>query len=114
MAFDLSDCEFRGPALPEPFVKFELEKELSNKKLLRKVVGMEGDELRQMWDVYRRKLHGLVALGGAIRVFNHVIEPLIQELGYSRVEESPDVQTREDLEAGGRLLVSEDGSKIRV
>ena len=26
MALELTDCTFRGPALPEPFVKFELEK----------------------------------------------------------------------------------------
>ena len=29
MALDLRDCTFFGPALPEPFVKFQLEAELN-------------------------------------------------------------------------------------
>ena len=28
MLLDFTDCLFSGPALPEPFIKFELEKEL--------------------------------------------------------------------------------------
>jgi hypothetical protein len=46
MALDLSDCQFFGPALPAPFVRFELEKELTSRKLLPKKLGNEGEKLR--------------------------------------------------------------------
>ena len=101
MALDLSDCQFLGPALPEPFVRFELEKELANRKLLPKRLGNEGEKLRRTWDVYRRYLQELAASGGTLRVRNKVIEPLIELLGYQRLEAADDVQTREDLESGG-------------
>jgi hypothetical protein len=115
MALDLSDCQFQGPALPEPFVKLELEKELIRLKLLPKTTGREGKELAQHWDIYRRKLRELAASGGSLRVRNQVIEPLHALLGYSQIEAAPDVQTREDLESGGSLLTSEDGkSRLRV
>jgi hypothetical protein len=115
MALDLSDCQFQGPALPEPFVKLELEKELLRLKLLPKTTGSEGKSLAQHWDVYRRKLRELVASGGPLRVRNQVIEPLQTLLGYSRIEAAPDVQTREDLESGGSLLTTEDGkSRLRI
>ncbi|MGO9465689.1 MAG: hypothetical protein ACLQIB_03210 [Isosphaeraceae bacterium] len=115
MALDLSDCQFLGPALPEPFVRFELEKELANRKLLPKRLGNEGEKLRRTWDVYRRYLQELAASGGTLRVRNKVIEPLIELLGYQRLEAADDVQTREDLESGGSLLVSADGGdKLRV
>ena len=39
MALDLHDCQFHGPALPAPFVTFELEKELTKRKLLVKTTG---------------------------------------------------------------------------
>ena len=50
MALDLHDCQFHGPALPEPFVKFELEKELTKRKLLVKTTGDEGRALQAQWD----------------------------------------------------------------
>ena len=51
MALDLTDCQFTGPALPEPFVKFELENELTKLKLLAK-----SKDLKEDWDAYRRHL----------------------------------------------------------
>lgn len=115
MAFDLSDCVFQGPALPEPFVKLELERELARRKLLPKTTGAEGRQLKDAWDAYRRKLRELVAGGGPLRVRNHVIEPLAPLLGYARLENADLVQTREDLESGGVLLVGDDGrSRLRV
>ena len=107
MALDLSDCQLQGPALPEPFVKFELEKELTRLKLLPKTV--DG------WEFYRRRLRELTASGGPLRVRHQVIEPLLPLLGYERLENAPDVQTREDLEAGGVWLMTADGSaRLRV
>src|SRR6516225_5898807 len=115
MALDLSDCQFHCPALPEPFVKLELEKELLRSQLLPKTTAAEGKELAQHWEICRRKLRELGAAGGSLRVRNQVIEPLQSLLGYSRIDAAPSVQTREDLESGGSLLTTEDGkSRLRV
>jgi len=115
MALDLSDCQFFGPALPAPFVRFELEKELTSRKLLPKKLGSEGEKLRRNWDQYRRHLQELAASGGPLRVRNKVIEPLIDWLGYTKLEAAENVQTREDLESGGNLLLTADtGNKLRV
>lgn len=104
----LRDCTFTGPALPEPFVRFELEKELTRAGLLSKTTGAEGRALQESWEVYRRKLRELAVRGGAVRVRNHVIEPLLTRLGYVRFEASADVETREGRESGGHLLFSTD------
>lgn len=115
MPLDLTDCQFSGPALPEPFVKFELEKELNKRKLLTKTTGSDGKQLKRDWDVYRRVLRSLAASGGALRVRNHVIEPLKSLLGYEHIESAPDVQTREERESGGSLLITADGqAHLRV
>ena len=115
MALDLSDCQFFGPALPVPFVRFELEKEFTSRKLLPKKLGNEGEKLRRNWDLYRRHLQELAASGGPLRVRNKVIEPLIELLGYPKLEAADNVQTREDLESGGNLLLTADsGDKLRV
>jgi hypothetical protein len=115
MAFDLSDCQLSGPALPEPFVRFELEKELTSRKLLPRTTGEDGKKLRERWEVCRRHLRELTASGGPLRVRNKVIEPLTGLLGYDRLEDTDDVQTREGREAGGSLLIGSDGqSKLRA
>ena len=64
MPFDLSDTQFTGPALPEPFVKFELENELTKLKLLPKTTGSEGKQLKDDWEAYRRHLSQLAVRGG--------------------------------------------------
>ncbi len=115
MAFDLSDCQFLGPALPEPFVKSQLEKELAKHKLLPKTIGEEGHILKEKWTFYCAKLKALATTGGPLRVRNHVIDPLIEILGFTHLESAPDVETREGREAGGYLLTSNEGSsKLRV
>jgi hypothetical protein len=115
MAFDLTDCLFLGPALPEPFVRFELEKELASRRLLPRTTGEEGKRLGEQWEVYRRHLRELTASGGPLRVRNKVIEPLVELLGYETLVDAEPVQTREDREAGGSLLVTGDNeSRLRV
>jgi hypothetical protein len=118
MALDLSSCTFLGPALPEPFVKLDLESELKKAKLLPRTRGDEGKALRKAWEAYRRKLRGLVSRGGSIRVFNQVIEPLIALLGYAETENADDVPTRLEPnkgEDGGSLLKTKDGkAQLRV
>ena len=116
MALDLlRECTLTGPAFPEPFVRFELEKELAKANLLPKVTGEEGRALQDAWEAYRRKLRELAVRGGAVRVRNHVLEPLVSRLEYSRMEPAEDVHTREGQEGGGYLLTTADGSaKLRA
>jgi hypothetical protein len=116
VALDLArDCTFSGPALPAPFVQSDFEKELERHKLLPKTTGADGQALKERWDSYRRRLRELVARGGALRVRNCVVEPLIEALGYTSLEAADAVETREGEEAGGALLVSADGTaKLRV
>jgi len=112
---DLTDCQFLGPALPEPFVRFELENELTKLKLLPKTTGAEGKVLKETWDAYRRHLAQLAVRGGPVRVRNHAIEPIVPTLGYKNIQQAAQVETREGQESGGYLLVSKDDSaKLRV
>lgn len=111
----LQYCTLTGPAFSEPFVKFELEKELNKAKLLTKITGKAGKEIETNWTIYRRKLRELATMGGEIRVRNHVIEPLLKELGYNTLESANPVLTREGSESGGYLLKTEDNSgSLRV
>ncbi len=118
MALDLSFIKFVGPAFPEPFVKFDLEKELNSKKLLLKEHGPEADKNAEFWQFYRRKLYELGRSSGRIRVKNLVIDPLMELLGYSEIIESEKVATRENKnegEDGGYLLKTSDGTtSLRV
>lgn len=115
MALDLRDCSFFGPALPEPFVKYQLETHLKKRELLQKNTGDEGKALRESWDVYRRKLRMLGEQGGERRVANHVLEPLAQRLGYEGMErqKTDSVLTREGAEDGGYLMTSAEDGRLR-
>jgi len=110
MALDLTDCQFTGPALPEPFVRFELEKELTKLKLLAKTTGTEGKQLKTDWETYRRHLAQLVVRGGPVRVRNHAVEPIIRRLGYAGLKQQDPVETREGRESGGYILTGGDDS----
>lgn len=115
MALDLlSQATFAGPAFTEPFVRYELEHELAARKLLPREAGAEGRELQASWETYRRYLRELVALGGAVRVRNHVLEPLVGRLGYARFEPADDVTTREGQEPGGYVMLDGDGTRLRT
>ena len=113
---DLTDCQILGPALPEPFVKFELESELTKLKLLPKTTGRKARELRELWAAYRRHLAHLAVPGRPIHVRNHVIEPILGALGYQKeIDPAGQVETREGRESGGHLLAAKDGEgKLRV
>lgn len=114
MPLDLRDCSFIGPALPEPFVKFQIERLLRKESLLPKDSGPDGQALQSRWDSFRRKLRLLGDQGGVHRVANHVLEPLAERLGYPRCERQDDVQTREGVESGGWLFVNDEGAKLRA
>lgn len=107
MALDLHDASFFGHALPEPFVKYQLETLLCAKSLLPKATGAEGSTLKESWEVYRAKLRLLGGQGGDIRVAHHVLEPLVERLGYARLVREKDVVTREGAEDGGWLFRTE-------
>ncbi len=115
MALDLRDCEFFGPALPEPFVKFQLEQHLNKRKLLPAATGAEGKHLRERWDVYRRKLRLLGERGLERRVASHVLEPLVELLGYTEIEyQQSEVITREGAENAGYLMKGKNGAQLRT
>lgn len=115
MALNLESCLFLGPALPEPFVAFDLEAELVKAKILPKNAGAEGKELQKRWEVYRRHVRELVNSGGPIRVRNSVIAPLMEFIDYERIDSADLVRTREGDESGGDLIVTADGEhKLRV
>ena len=110
MALDFSQLEFIGPALPAPFVKFDLETELRKEKLIPKTTGDEGDNLQREWETYRRHLRSLVSQGGPIRVKYHVIDPIVKLLGYTETKDAGKVFTqREGDEDGGYLMITDDG-----
>jgi hypothetical protein len=100
MTLDPRDCTFLGPALPEPFVKFELEKHLKKKQLLPEA----SKALNQEWTLYHRKLSKLGSAAQDRKVANHVLAPLVEPLGYRAFERAGLVATREGQEDGGWLM----------
>ncbi len=101
---DLRDCAFFGHALPEPFVKLELEGRLARAGLFAKASGVEKKRLEEEWEAYRRALRNLGASGGPSHVVNRVVAPLREPLGYRALEREEAVETREGEEDGGWLL----------
>lgn len=115
MAIELRDCDFFGPALPEPFVKFELEHHLNRLNLLAKSSGADGRVLQHEWEPLYRKLRDLSFQGGEVRVRNHILDPLVERLGYSRIVRSETVRTREgDEDAGWLMMTAESPHQLRV
>jgi len=112
MPLDLTRAKFTGPALPEPFVKFELEKEIS--ALLPKNTAAEGKKLLEFWQFYLRKLKTCPANAGESSVMSHVIEPVMERLGYKEKEDCEEIETREGKEKAGYILKNEQGKTVRV
>ncbi len=88
-----------GSALPEPFLRFELEPALNRLGLMRPI-----DPAR--WVAMRRGIRGLGRIGGPQRVLRHVVAPLATLLGYDQPARQTPVRTREGLEDGGWHLPS--------
>jgi N-6 DNA Methylase len=103
---ELPDCAVAGAALPEPFLRFELEGVLKHHGLLR-----EPDPTH--WTALYRGIRGLGRTGGAQRVHNHVVAPLSRVLGYDNAARQDDVPTREGAEDGGWLLGAP-GGRLRT
>ncbi len=111
MNLDLRDCTFSGPALPEPFVRFELGALLAKRELL---ANTQGKEFEQDWNALRRQFRLIGATGGPLRVCNNVIAPLAQRLGYDRPIRQDEVATREGMEDGGWLMCAPCGGRLRA
>lgn len=109
MSLDLQDCTASGPALPEPFLRFELAELLNRRGLLPK----SGKPLEQAWTLLRRQLRELGGAGGPLRVHNHVIVPLAPALGYGAPQRQEQVATREGAEDGGWLMRAPGGACLR-
>jgi hypothetical protein len=107
---DLHDCTFVGPALPEPFVRFELAELLVRHDLLR---GSSGAAFERGWSVMRAQLRALGGSGGPLRVHNHVVAPLATPLGFAAPGRQEEVATRTGLEDGGWLMQGPDESRLR-
>jgi hypothetical protein len=110
MTLDLRDCLLFGPALPEPFVRFELAALLARLGLLRQ----PGKRFEQDWGALRRQLRVLGSLGGPQRVCNQVLVPLAHSLGYSVPLRQDEVSTREGMEDGGWLMQARCGTALRA
>jgi hypothetical protein len=111
VALDLRDLTFAGAALPEPFVKFELEAQLQKFKLLPRLSREESAAQDDAFDHLRRKLRRLGQEAGPHRVADHVLAPLAEQLGYTRfAQEDEPVVTREGQESAGWRMVTADGA----
>lgn len=117
MALDFlrqSDCIFTGPALPEPFVQFELERVLRKHDLLPATDGLAGQALQDQWEVFRRKLRDVSPNSGPLAIAGRILDPLAQRLGYKpQLAKSDDVATREGEESGGLLMSADGGASLR-
>jgi hypothetical protein len=108
MTLDLRDCTFYGPALPEPFVQFELAAQLARLGLL---VNIQHKDVERNWGVLRRQLR---STSGPQSVCNHVVAPLAECLGFGHPARQDDVATREGMEDGGWLMQAPCGSRLRA
>src|SRR5439155_8240798 len=108
MALQLGDdVVFLGPALPEAFVRHELEKFLATH--LPKPRAIQG-----VWEKYRKSLRQPLTLqSGRFRIKNVVLDPLAGLLGYEVKSGGDPVRTREGLEGPG-LFWYQDKLQLRV
>ncbi len=104
----LHDCIFCGPALPEPFVRFELTAQLTKLGLL---TNCHDRDFERDWSALRRQFR---SSGGPQSVCNHIIAPLAPRLGFGPPARQVDVATREGIEDGGWLMLAPCGARLRA
>lgn len=105
-----SQCSFFGPALPEPFVRLELERQLQKHDLL---PSARDRIIETEYEVLRTKLRNMSPNSGFLAIRNRLLEPLVSRLGYESIEPAPAVVTREGEEDGGVLLRGPDSVNLR-
>ncbi|HET8997369.1 MAG TPA: hypothetical protein VFN42_11950, partial [Acetobacteraceae bacterium] len=103
----LCDCALAGPALPEPFVRFELTRFLQSRRL------WPGTRVAQFWPDIRQHLASLGTAAGPLRVQHQLLVPLASCLGYATPVRAEPVQTREGAEDGGWLMQAANGTRLR-
>ena len=116
MALDflhMNECAFYGPALPEPYVRFELEKALTKHKLLPATAGPAGQTLRDEWDTFRRRLRDISPNSGRLAITNRILDPLASLLSCGKPVRADNIVTRESSEDGGILMSNDAGAKLR-
>jgi hypothetical protein len=106
-----SGCNFYGPALPEPYVQFELEKALRKHELLPDA--LRSQAIHDDWEVFRRKLRNVSPTSGPVAITNRILDPLLSRLGYQKLDAADTVLTREGDEDGGSLMTTEGGAVLR-
>ena len=105
---DLRECAFVGPALPEPFVSYELTPQLTRLGLL---ANLQGRAFELGWSTFRRQLRCSL---GPQSVCNHIIAPLAERLSFGPPTQQHDVMTREGIEDGGWLMCGCGGAQLRA
>jgi hypothetical protein len=108
---DLRDCIFSGPALPDPFVRFELGLQLARRGLLDRV---QGKAFERDWAALRRQIRLVGAMAGPQRISNQILAPLAQRLGFGPPLRQDEVATREGAEDGGWLMQEPCGDRLRA
>src|ERR1035438_8267742 len=101
------DCEFVGPLLTPGFTTHALPTLLSRH-------GLHPNHLADAWSLIRRGLRDFAAIGGPVRVLNHIVNPLAAALGYGEIRREETISTREGREDGGYSLRSSVGSLLRT
>ena len=108
VTLDLQDCTFTGPALPEPFVGFELAGQLTRLGLLSNT---QDKAFEQDWGALRRQFR---SSGGPQSLCNHIIAPLATRLGFDPPAQEDEVSTREGMEGGGWIMRAPCGTRLRA
>jgi hypothetical protein len=108
VTLDLKDCTFSGPALPEPFVRFELTAQLTRLELF---ANGQGRGFERDWSALRRQFR---SSGGPQSVCNHVVAPLAARLGFDAPTRQVEITTREGIEDGGWLMQAPCGARLRA
>ena len=105
MPLDLQDVLLQKAVLPEYFVQHRLEGWLVEHHLL-----PNSEQLEDVFADYQRRLRTL-GEGDETCVKAHVIEPLLDVLGYTRLVHAPEVVTGAGAESGGSLLETADATR---
>ena len=104
----LRDCTFSGPALPEPFVQFELAASWLSLGCWSRATTETSS------GTGARCARQLRSTGGPQSVCNHVVAPLAECLGFDPPARQDDVATREGMEDGGWLMQAPCGARLRA
>ena len=107
MSLDTSDLTIGGTALPEAFVRFDLDATITRLGLITTIDALA-------WRDLRRGLHAIGRIAGPQRVQSQLLAPLARALGYGKPIRQEPVMTREGEEDGGWLVAGAEGRALRL